>query len=235
MIRVLLADDHAAVRDGLAMILESAENVTVVGQAIDGRDAIRQAERLRPDVVIMDVQMPGTDGLTATAAIVAAELAPVLVLTTYDLDDYVFTALRHGAAGFLLKTAGAQELLEAVQRVAAGDAVLDPAVTTRVVAAMRERAEPIDHPAPPIAELPALTDREHQVLGALGAGLSNQQIAEKFTISITTAKTHVSRILAKLGVHSRVQAALLAQQHGSAPGTGVASTQPPERSASLDP
>lgn len=214
MIRVLLADDHDAVRTGLAMILDTAPDITVAGQAIDGADALRQARTLRPDVVLMDVRMPTVDGLSATASVVAEDLAPVIVLTTYDLDEYVFAALRAGAAGFLLKSVTADRLIDAVYRVAAGDGMLDPAVTRRVLEAFATaEAEPDPDPLPtPIGEL---TDREREVLLALGSGLSNAEIAAMLNIGLTTVKTHVSRVLGKLGLSSRVQAALLARRLGS--------------------
>lgn len=213
MIRVLLADDHDAVRVGLAMILDTADDIEVAGQAIDGADALRQARSLRPDVILMDVRMPTVDGLTATASVVAERLAPVIVLTTYDLDEYVFAALRAGAAGFLLKSVTADRLIEAVRRVAAGDGMLDPAVTRRIVETFVARpGGPAAEADPLPATLDELTDREREVLQALGSGLSNAEIAEVLMIGLTTVKTHVSRVLGKLGLSSRVQAALLARR-----------------------
>lgn len=209
-VRVLLADDHAAVRAGLRMVLEAADDVTVVGEASDGAAAVTNARALHPDVVLMDVRMPGVDGIEATRQVVEDGLAQVLVLTTFDLDEAVFGALRAGAAGFLLKTATPEELLTAVRRVAAGDGALAPEVVRRVLAAA------VTGSAPAAAVVPAavddLTDREREVLTALGEGLSNSQIARSLVISEATAKTHVSRVLAKLGVTSRVQAALIAQR-----------------------
>lgn len=209
-VRVLLADDHAAIRAGLRMVLDAAAEVVVVGEAADGAAAIVNARALRPDVVLMDVRMPGTDGIEATRQITAEGLAQVLVLTTFDLDEAVFGALRAGAAGFLLKTATPDELLAAVRRVAAGDGVLAPEVVRRVLAAAVAGTPPatVDR-APSAADL---TDRECEVLDALGRGLSNAQIARELVITEATAKTHVSRVLAKLGVASRVQAALIAQR-----------------------
>lgn len=217
MIRVLLADDHAAIRAGLRMLLATAGDVEVVGEAGDGAVAVANARALRPDVVLMDVRMPGTDGVTATRQIVEEGLAEVLVLTTFDLDEYVFGALRAGAAGFLLKTAEATALVDAVRHVAAGDGVVAPEVTRRLIAelaAPRPGNGAADRAAVS-APLPEdLTPRELDVLAGLGCGLSNAELAAELTISEATAKTHVSRVLAKLGVTSRVQAAIAARDAG---------------------
>lgn len=212
-VRVLLADDHAAVRAGLRMVLEAAPDVSVVGEAADGASAVTNARALRPDVVLMDVRMPGIDGIEATRQVVGEGLAQVLVLTTFDLDDAVFGALRAGAAGFLLKSATPEELLSAVRRVAGGDGALAPEVVRRVLDAAVAGSPAPGELAPPSA-VDDLTDREREVLGALGRGLSNAQIAADLVITEATAKTHVSRVLAKLGVASRVQAALIAQRLG---------------------
>lgn len=218
MIRVLLADDHAAVRAGLRFLLESAADLEVVAEVGDGASAVERARALRPDVVLMDVRMPGTDGITATAAITAEGLAEVLVLTTFDLDDYVTGALGAGAAGYLLKSAEPHELLDAVRRVADGDGVLAPEVTRRVIRALAATvpaSSPPPGPAPATdTRVEALTPRERDVLAALGRGLTNQQIATELFVSAATAKTHVSRVLMKLGVTSRVQAALVARDVG---------------------
>jgi DNA-binding NarL/FixJ family response regulator len=219
MIRVLLADDHAAIRAGLRMLLATAGDIEVIGEAGDGAVAVTNARALRPDVVLMDVRMPGTDGVTATRQIVEEGLAEVLVLTTFDLDEYVFGALRAGAAGFLLKTAEATALVDAVRHVAAGDGVVAPEVTRRLIAKL---AEPQDGNGAggrsgPVRSLPAdLTPRERDVLAGLGSGLSNAELAAELVISEATAKTHVSRVLAKLGVTSRVQAAIAARDAGLA-------------------
>ncbi|AUH70206.1 LuxR family transcriptional regulator [Gordonia sp. QH-12] len=205
---MVLADDHAAVREGLRLVLESSGEISVVGEASNGADAVDAAERLRPDVVVMDVRMPGTDGIAATAEVMARTDAAVLVLTTFDIDEYVLGSLAAGASGFLLKSASGAELVDGVRRVAQGDAVLDPAVTRVVVDAMRSR------PAEPAPDLSDLTEREIEVLGGLGAGLSNAQIARRLMIGEATVKTHVSRVLMKLGVQSRVQAAVLAARSG---------------------
>jgi DNA-binding NarL/FixJ family response regulator len=218
MIRVLLADDHAAIRAGLRMLLATAGDIEVIGEAGDGAVAVANARALRPDVVLMDVRMPGTDGVTATRQIVEEGLSEVLVLTTFDLDEYVFGALRAGAAGFLLKTAEATALVDAVRHVAAGDGVVAPEVTRRLIA---ELSAPRDrngagHRGTP-APLPEdLTPRERDVLAGLGSGLSNAELATELMISEATAKTHVSRVLAKLGVTSRVQAAIAARDAGLA-------------------
>jgi DNA-binding NarL/FixJ family response regulator len=212
--RVLLADDHAAIRAGLRMLLADA-GIVVVGEAADGDAAVTNARALRPDVVLMDLRMPGTDGIAATRTITAEGLADVLVLTTFDLDEYVDGALAAGAAGFLLKSAEPAALVDAVRRVAAGDGVLAPEVTRRVLARLVARPPAVVVPAAAAVDrVAALTDRERDVLAALGRGLSNQGVAADLTISEATAKTHVSRVLAKLGVTSRVQAAIVARDAG---------------------
>ena len=215
MIRVLLADDHAAIRAGLRMLLATAGDLEGVGEAADGATAVANARALRPDVVLMDVRMPGTDGVTATRQVVDEGLADVLVLTTFDLDEYVFGALRAGAAGFLLKTAEADALVDAVRHVAAGDGVVAPEVTRRVLAELAGTPDRTATAATTGAPLPAdLTPRERDVLTALGQGLSNADIARRLVISEPTTKTHVSRVLPKLEVSSRVQAAILAREAG---------------------
>jgi DNA-binding NarL/FixJ family response regulator len=207
VIRVVVADDHAAIRAGLVMILGDADGIEVVGEAADGAEAVRLAKRLEPDVVLMDIRMPGVDGIEATRQL--SGVCDVLVLTTFDLDEYVRGALRAGAAGFLLKSVESSGLVEAVRQVAAGDGVLAPRVTRRV---MREFASAVPRSRP--AGLDALTDREVEVLHCLGEGLSNHQIGRKLHIGETTVKTHVSRVLTKLDLRSRVQAAILAQEAG---------------------
>ncbi|MGX7730172.1 response regulator [Rhodococcus sp. 2H158] len=209
MIRVLLADDHGAIRAGLAMILSATSDLEVVGEAADGDVAVRQVRALRPDVVLMDIRMPGTDGIEATRRIRETSDTRVLVLTTFDVDEYVLGALRAGAAGFLLKSASAQELTDGIRRVAHGDGVLSPQVTRTVIAGLAAGAA---EPVPPPSGVDLLTEREREVLDCLGEGLANQQIAERLNIGATTVKTHVSRVLAKLGVDSRLHAAFVARQ-----------------------
>jgi len=211
--RVLIADDHSAIRAGLRLVLEAAPDIEVVAEAADGEGALRQARALRPDVVLMDIRMPGTDGIEATRAITGAGLSEVLILTTFDIDEYLFGALRAGAAGFLLKTVEPGNLIEAVRRVAAGDGVIAPEVTRRLLAAFTSMPAPPPEDRP---ELGSLTSRERDILAALGRGLSNADIAVELSISEATAKTHVSRVLAKLGLTSRVQAAIIAKEAGLA-------------------
>jgi DNA-binding NarL/FixJ family response regulator len=213
MIKVLLADDQALLRAGFRALLDAQPDIDVVGEAIDGADAIRQTVRARPDVVLMDIRMPGTDGLAATRQIAAdPELAGVriIILTTFDLDEYVFEALRSGASGFLVKDTEPVDLLRAVRAVASGDALLSPSVTRRLIAEFTTRA-----PAPqPPATLDVLTEREREVTALVGAGLSNEEIAEQLVVSPATAKTHVSRAMGKLGARDRAQLVVYAYESG---------------------
>jgi DNA-binding NarL/FixJ family response regulator len=210
-IRVLIADDQALMRGGFRLILEAQDDIEVVGEAIDGRDAVEQYRRLGPDVVVMDVRMPAMDGIEATRRLTAGETpARVLILTTFDLDAYVYEALRAGASGFLLKDRPPEELVAAVRVVASGDALLAPSVTRRLIL---EFASQQNAPTPP-PELDELTDRERDVLVLMARGLSNTEIAGHLFVAETTVKTHVGRVLHKLGLRDRAQAVVLAYESG---------------------
>ncbi len=213
MTTVLIADDQALVRVGLRKILESEPETTVVGEAGDGEDAVSETLRLRPDVVVMDIRMPVLDGIEATRRIVDRRPATrVLILTTFGLDSYVYEALRAGASGFMLKDAPPEELVAAVRIVASGDALLAPAVTRAVIEEFaRQPATASPSPPPSVAEL---TPREREVLDLLVQGLSNPEICERLVITEATAKTHVARILQKLGVRDRVQVVVFAYESG---------------------
>jgi DNA-binding NarL/FixJ family response regulator len=212
MTRVALADDQELVRSGFRLILELA-GMEVVGEAADGRAAVELARESRPDVVLMDVRMPEMDGIEATRRIAQAGLpSRVLVLTTFDLDEYVYEALRAGASGFLLKDAGRERLVDAVRTVAAGDALFAPSVLARLVAHYVRR--PPAGAAPPRGRLADLSEREAEVLRLVGRGLSNAEIADELVISTATVKTHVRHLLQKLGLRDRVQAVALAYESG---------------------
>jgi DNA-binding NarL/FixJ family response regulator len=213
-IRLLLVDDQELVRTGLRLLLAAHDDLEVVGEAGDGAAAVAAARELRPDVVLMDVRMPGVDGVEATALIARAELEPpprVLVLTTFDLDEHVFGALRAGAAGFLLKDASRERLVEAIRTVHSGDALLSPSITRRLIEHVAARAAPS---APPDALLAELTPREREMLVLVARGLSNGEIAARLVISEATVKSHVTAVLSKLGLRDRVQAVVFAYEHG---------------------
>ncbi len=211
-IRVLVVDDQALVRGGFRMILEAKEDMAVVGEAGDGREAVELAARTRPDVVLMDVRMPGMDGVEATRRIVASgSAARVLILTTFDLDEYVFAALRAGASGFLLKDVRPPELVEAIRVVARGEALLAPTVTRRLLDRFVDALPADDGPPPDLGEL---TARELEVLRLVTRGLSNAEVAQRLVLTDATVKTHVSSVLRKLGLRDRVQLVVLAYETG---------------------
>ena len=226
-IRVLLVDDQDLLRSGIRIILESEPGIVVVGEARDGHGALELIRQVSPDVVCLDVQMPGMDGLTATRLITALEHPPaVLVLTTFDRDDYLFEALEGGASGFLLKNSTPEQLVDAVQIVARGDALLSPDVTRRVIERFAQRdavagaaavsaADP-DAAAAAAARVAELTARERDVLGFVARGMSNAEIAAELFLGEATVKTHVSKVLQKLGVRDRIQAVVFAYEHGIA-------------------
>jgi DNA-binding NarL/FixJ family response regulator len=209
-IRVLVADDQSMVRAGFRMLLGGEEEIEVVAEAANGLEAVEKADRFAPNVVLMDIRMPELDGLEATRRILAADpTARVLILTTFDLDEYVYEALRAGASGFVLKDDPPEQLIAAIRTVAAGDALLSPAVTKHVI----EQFSRIPRPTPP-KELDELSERERDVFRLMARGLSNAEIGQELYISETTVKTHVTHILSKLGLRDRVQAVVLAYQTG---------------------
>jgi DNA-binding NarL/FixJ family response regulator len=215
MIAVLLADDQPLLRMGFRMILEAQADMSVAGEAADGDEAIAQTAALAPDVVLMDVRMPGTDGIEATRRIIGSgSAARVLILTTFDLDEYAFSGLRAGASGFLLKDAPPDQLLAGIRAVASGDAVVAPTVTRRLLDAYAHQFPDGHAPATRDSRLDPLTEREREVLLAVAAGLSNAEIGERLVVSEATVKTHVGRILAKLDLRDRVQAVIFAYETG---------------------
>ena len=213
MITVLIVDDQPLQRLGFRMLLESNPDTEVIGEAQNGAEAVRQTTELRPDVVLMDVRMPGLDGIEATRRIVAeGGRSHILMLTTFDLDEYVHAALRAGASGFLLKDAHPEELLAGIRAVAAGDAVIAPALTRRLLDAFAHHLGGGERTADP--RLGTLTDREREILIAIGRGWTNGEIAERLVLSESTVKTHVGRVLAKIGARDRIQAVILAYDLG---------------------
>ncbi|CAM5446480.1 DNA-binding response regulator [Streptomyces tanashiensis] len=218
MTTVLIADDQPMQRFGFRMLLESQDDMTVVGEASNGTEAIRLVDRHHPDVVLMDIRMPGLDGIEATRRIVAAgDRTRILIVTTFDLDEYAYDGLRAGASGFLVKDAQPEELLAGIRAVAGGDAVVAPSLTRRLLDAYIHHLPPAAAPAPAPAEdarLAALTDREREILTVIGKGWSNTEIAERLHLAESTVKTHVGRILAKTGTRDRVQAVILAYDTG---------------------
>jgi DNA-binding NarL/FixJ family response regulator len=215
MIRVLIVDDQAMVRAGFRMIVEAEADITVVGEASDGIDGIDAARRCAPDVILMDVRMPRMDGIEAAAQLLRdrSDASPrVLMLTTFDLDDYVYAALRAGVSGFMLKDAPAEQLVDAIRVVAAGEALLAPSVTRRLIEEITSR--PAREPSAAVPGLDQLTDREHEVLRLVARGLSNSEIADTLFLGEATIKTHVGRILMKLNLRDRVQAVVLAYESG---------------------
>ncbi|GHE96329.1 DNA-binding response regulator [Streptomyces longispororuber] len=210
-VRVLLADDQPLVRTALTMVIAQTGDLEVVGEAGDGAEAVRLARELAPDVVVMDIRMPGMDGIEATRRVTAdGGAARVVVLTTFDDDDYVYGALRAGASGFLVKDMALDDILGAVRVVAAGDGLIAPSVTGRLIKEFAGRPRP----AAPPREVTGVTEREREVLALVGAGLTNAEIAERLTISVATAKTYVTRLLAKLGARDRVQLVIIAYETG---------------------
>ena len=213
-IRVLIVDDQELVRIGFRLFLETQPGLAVVGEAGDGEEAIERVRELRPDVVLMDIRMPTMDGVEATAKLTSGAIEPaprVLVLTTFDLDEYVFGALRAGAAGFLLKDAPRERLIEAIRVVHSGEALLSPSITRRLIEDFAARSDPIEPPAAVLAEL---TPREREVLVLVAHGLSNAEIAARLVVTEATVKSHVGAVLLKLGLRDRVQAVVFAYEHG---------------------
>jgi DNA-binding NarL/FixJ family response regulator len=215
-ISVLLVDDQPLLRRGFRMVLEEEDGIVVVGEASDGAEALRLASELDPDVIVMDVRMPGMDGIEATRAIVTAEpRSRILILTTFDLDQYVFSALRYGASGFLLKDALPSELVRAIRAVASGDAVVAPSVTRRLLDTFAHRLPAARNPDDfTLPELKELTTREREVLLEVASGYSNAEIADRLFVAESTVKTHLGRVLAKLGLRDRVQAVVYAYEAG---------------------
>ncbi|MCZ0998917.1 response regulator transcription factor [Streptomyces mirabilis] len=212
-VRVVLADDQQLIRTALRMVIADIEDVEVVGEAADGEEAVTRTEELRPDVVVMDIRMPGVDGIEATRRITTgAGESRIVVLTTFDDDDYVYGALRAGASGFLVKDMALDDIIGAIRVVAAGDALIAPSVTRRLIQDFTSARS--SEPARPRRDLTAITDREREVLTLVGTGLSNTEIAERLFISVATAKTYLTRLLSKLDARDRVQLVIIAYEAG---------------------
>jgi DNA-binding NarL/FixJ family response regulator len=210
-VRVVLADDQPLIRSGLRVLIADAPDLTVVGEAGTGDEAVQVVADVRPDVVVMDIRMPGMDGIEATRLVTAAPEPPhVLILTTFDDDDYVYGALRAGASGFLVKDMALEDILAAIRVVAAGDALIAPSVTRRLIEQFTDRPPP----APPRREIEGITEREREVLTLVGRGMSNGEIAAELYISVATAKAHVGRLFTKLGARDRVQLVIIAYEMG---------------------
>lgn len=211
-IRILIVDDQELIRTGLRLVLQAHDALDVVGEAGDGREALELVATLRPDVVLMDIRMPRLNGIEALTRLTESDSpARVLMLTTFDLDEYVFGALRAGAAGFLLKDASREQLVEAIRVIHAGEALLSPSITRRLIENLARRTDPLE---PPEKILAALTPREREALGLVARGLSNIEIAQRLVVTEATVKSHVSSVLAKLGLRDRVQAVVFAYEHG---------------------
>jgi DNA-binding NarL/FixJ family response regulator len=213
-IRILIADDQELIRTGLRLVLQGYDDLDVVGEAGDGREALELVATTHPDVVLMDIRMPKLNGIEALTQLTAAQAQPpvrVLILTTFDLDEYVFAAVRAGAAGFLLKDASRERLVEAIRVIHAGDALLSPSITRRLIAHLARRTDPFE---PAEVVLAALTGRERETLALVARGLSNIEIAQRLFVTEATVKSHVSSVLAKLGLRDRVQAVVFAYEHG---------------------
>jgi DNA-binding NarL/FixJ family response regulator len=216
-IRVLVADDQELVRTGLRMILDAQDGIEVVGEAADGRQAVTMARRLRPDVCLFDIRMPGLDGIEATKELAGPDVADpmaVVVVTTFDLDEYVYAALRAGARGFLLKDAGPEMLAQAVHAAAGGDALISPSITARLLDAFAGAGPS----RPPVQPVEPLTDREEEVMAAVARGRTNREIADELYIALSTTKTHIASLMTKLGARNRVELAMWAYETGRVPG-----------------
>jgi DNA-binding NarL/FixJ family response regulator len=237
LIRVVLADDQLLVRSGFRALLDAEDGIEVVGEATDGAEAVHLAAELHPDIVLMDIRMPGMDGLTAAREIAARDdlgSTRVLVLTTFELDEYVYEALRAGASGFLVKHTEPAELIRAVRVVAAGEALLSPSVTRRLISTFTTQAAGTPPPGPPPREADLLTDREREVVTLVAEGLSNEEIAERWFVSNATVRTHVSRAMTKLAARDRAQLVVFAYRYGLASPLPLTRSESPGRESGTD-